>query len=340
MPDSCPQERLRSSYWRADNLEQRLSCQSLLDGHHWFTRERLIYLAGAENYEPELSGLLTISPDLKHYLLTGEQRKPVYSLDFPAELITTAMDWEDLVLPSEILENVEEIHTWIEHGETLLEDWGMKKKLKPGYRALFYGPPGTGKTLTATLLGKSTGRDVYRIDLSKVVSKYIGETEKNLAKIFDLAQNRNWILFFDEADALFGKRTKVSSSHDKYANQEVSYLLQRIEEFPGVAILASNMRGNLDEAFSRRFQSFIHFPIPKPQERLQIWQKSFSKMSKLEKDIDLNEISEKYEISGGGVMNVIRYSSLLALSRKSNEILLSDLETGIKKEFQKEGRTV
>ena len=190
------------------------------------------------------------------------------------------------------------------------------------------------------MLGKSTGRDVYRIDLSKVVSKYIGETEKNLAKIFDLAQNRNWILFFDEADALFGKRTKVSSSHDKYANQEVSYLLQRIEEFPGVAILASNMRGNLDEAFSRRFQSFIHFPIPKPQERLQIWQKSFSKMSKLEKDIDLNEISEKYEISGGGVMNVIRYSSLLALSRKSNEILLSDLETGIKKEFQKEGRTV
>ena len=137
MPDSCPQERLRSSYWRADNLEQRLSCQSLLDGHHWFTRERLIYLAGAENYEPELSGLLTISPDLKHYLLTGEQRKPVYSLDFPAELITTAMDWEDLVLPSEILENVEEIHTWIEHGETLLEDWGMKKKLKPGLPCTF-----------------------------------------------------------------------------------------------------------------------------------------------------------------------------------------------------------
>jgi SpoVK/Ycf46/Vps4 family AAA+-type ATPase len=216
----------------------------------------------------------------------------------------------------------------------------MHKKIKPGHRVLFWGPPGTGKTLTATLLGKATKRDVYRIDLSKVVSKYIGETEKNLANVFDQAENKDWILFFDEADALFGKRTNVSNAHDRYANQEVSYLLQRIEDFPGVVILASNMKGNLDEAFTRRFQAMIHFPMPNFQERFRLWENSFSKHSSLEDDIDLNRIAENYEMTGGSVINVVRYSSLEALRRKSTEILMTDLEAGIRKELLKEGKTV
>jgi len=131
------------------------------------------------------------------------------------------------------MEEVEEIKAWIEHRQTLMRDWGLEKQIKPGFRSLFYGPPGTGKTFTASLLGKSTGLDVYRIDLSLVVSKYIGETEKNLSTVFDQAERNDWILFFDEADALFGKRTQVSSSHDRYANQEVAYLLQRVEDFCG-----------------------------------------------------------------------------------------------------------
>ena len=131
----------------------------------------------------------------------------------------------------------------------------MRKRVKPGYRALFHGPPGTGKTLTATLLGKHTGRPVFRIDLSRVVSKYIGETEKNLSRLFDKAEHKDWILFFDEADALFGKRTEIRDAHDKYANQEVAYLLQRIESYAGLVILATNQRGNIDEAFLRRFQA-------------------------------------------------------------------------------------
>src|SRR5204863_2251929 len=136
------------------------------------------------------------------------------------------------------------------------------------------GPPGTGKTLTAGLLGKEFNKDVYRVDLSQIVSKYIGETEKNLSKIFDRAEHKDWILFFDEADALFGKRTNVQSSHDKYANQEVSYLLQRVEDYAGLLILSSNFKNNLDDAFIRRFHEVVHFPLPDARQRLILWEKS------------------------------------------------------------------
>ena len=133
---------------------------------------------------------------------------------------------------------IEQIKIWLTYNADLLQDSNLSRKIKPGYRALFYGPPGTGKTLTASLLGKQFNKEVYRIDLSQVVSKYIGETEKNLEKVFSKAENKDWILFFDEADALFGKRSNVQNAHDKYANQEVSYLLQRVEDFPGLIILA------------------------------------------------------------------------------------------------------
>src|SRR5690606_1665724 len=152
-----------------------------------------------------------------------------------------------------------------------MKDWGMEKRLNPGFRVLFHGPPGTGKTLTASLLGKYTGKEVYKIDLSMVVSKFIGETEKNLANLFDKAENKDWILFFDEADALFGKRTNVRDAHDKYANQEVSFLLQRTETYAGLVILATNFKNNIDDAFARRFQSHIYFPSPAFGERLKIW---------------------------------------------------------------------
>jgi SpoVK/Ycf46/Vps4 family AAA+-type ATPase len=259
-------------------------------------------------------------------------------MDFPAQLLQTKQEWSDLVLPESTFEQLEEIRIWIDHHDTLLGDWGMAKKIKPGYRALFHGPPGTGKTLTATLLGKRTNKEVFRIDLSTVVSKFIGETEKNLATLFDKAQNKNWILFFDEADALFGKRTSVRDAHDKYANQEVSYLLQRIEEFSGLVILASNFKTNIDEAFTRRFQSIIYFPMPKVSERLQIWQNSFPEKVQLEPKIDLRNIAQQYELTGANIMNIVQYSCLMALSRKENIILLQDLLNGIRKELIKEGK--
>jgi SpoVK/Ycf46/Vps4 family AAA+-type ATPase len=188
------------------------------------------------------------------------------------------------------------------------------------------------------LLGKNTGLDVYRIDLSMIVSKFIGETEKNLANVFDQAMNHKWILFFDEADALFGKRTSASSAHDRYANQEVSYLLQRIEDYPGVVILATNLKSNIDEAFARRFQNMIHFPMPGTEERLQLWEKAFSKNSKLDDGVDLFKIASTHVISGGAIINVVRYCSLMAIERGDNIILGSDIEKGIKREFKKEGK--
>jgi len=180
----------------------------------------------------------------------------------PAQRITTELEWDDLVLSVQAMKALEEIVVWTMHRQTALEDSRMKRRLQPGFCSLFYGPPGTGKSLAAALLGKRTRLEVYRVDLSRVVSKYIGETEKNLARLFAQAESNNWILFFDEADALFGKRTEVSDAHDRYANQELVYLLQRIEDYPGIVILASNLNENIEETFARRFQSVIHFPLP------------------------------------------------------------------------------
>jgi SpoVK/Ycf46/Vps4 family AAA+-type ATPase len=173
-----------------------------------------------------------------------------------------------------------------------------------------------------------------------VVSKYIGETAKNLEKVFRKAENKNWILFFDEADALFGKRTQISDAHDKYANQEISYLLQRLEDYPGLVILASNMKSNIDEAFARRLQSMIAFPMPKARERLRLWNESFSGCSKLEGAMNLKSVAEKYELSGGSILNVVMYSALMALHRGEITILEKDILEGIRKEYEKSGQTL
>lgn len=290
--------------------------------------------------EPFLSGFLTISEEYLLHFVTGLNHKPSYSTVFPAKLLTTALEWEHLVLEDQVMNEVLEICDWLDFKDKLMGEWEMEGKLKPGFRGLFYGPPGTGKTLTASLLGKKTGLDVYRIDLSMVVSKFIGETEKNLSNIFDQALNKNWILFFDEADALFGKRTQTSSSNDRHANQEVSYLLQRIEEFPGMVILATNFEHNIDGAFSRRFQSMIHFPLPGPEERFKLWKQSFSKKVVFEDKEHLRIISEKYELSGGALINIVRYCSLKALKRDSNVILLDDILDGLRREFNKDGKTI
>lgn len=324
----------------ANDLAKRFSLLEIFGEDHYFRKYNILKLSGVQGDEPFLSGVLTISVEYLNYFTTGTSHKPDYNVNFPAKRISTQLDWSDLVLDDDTLEEVMEIRDWIEYGDKLLNEWGMNKKIKPGYRSLFYGPPGTGKTLTASLLGKSAGLDVYRIDLSMVVSKYIGETEKNLSNIFDQAQNKNWILFFDEADALFGKRTQTSSSNDRHANQEVSYLLQRVEDFPGVVILATNLKANLDEAFTRRFQSMIYFAMPNPLQREKLWKQAFSEHTRLASDVKLTEIADKYEMAGGAIINVSRYSSLLALKRGTNEILMKDIVTGIRKEFGKDGKTV
>jgi len=321
-----------------NDLAIRFGLQRLFEPDHYFARHNILRLAPVGD-EPPWKAPLKLSEESLGFFTTGHPRRPDFGASFPARLIETELTWEDLVLHPGTRRQVEEIETWLEHGETLMNDWGMAPKLRPGYRSLFYGPPGTGKTMTACLLGKSTGRDVYKVDLSLVVSKYIGETEKNLSRVFDQAQHKGWILFFDEADALFGKRTETRDAHDRYANQEVSFLLQRVETFDGIAILASNRRDNLDEAFARRFESIIYFPMPRPEERLLLWRRGFSPRARFDPEIDLAKIAAEFTLAGGSIMNVIRYASLEALRASRSEISRDDLLHGIHREFAKEGRS-
>jgi len=324
------------------DLAKRFKYYYLFDQDHPFARRNILFLEGVSEGEPIQSGKLKLNEDYVDYFTTGKTTKPTFSTNFPAKLVTTELNWDDLVLPPETIEQIDEIIAWLKHGRTLMEDIGLRKRILPGFRVLFHGPSGTGKTLTASLLGKISTQDLYRIDLSLTVSKYIGETEKNLAKVFDRAADKRWILFFDEADALFGKRTEISSSHDRYANQEVSYLLQRMEDYPGMVILATNLKSNIDDAFTRRFQSVIYFPSPGKQERKKLWKKAFPEKIKLNESVDLSDLAEKYEMTGASIMNVVRYSCLMALKKNESQIRITpeDIEAGIRKEYFKEGRTL
>ena len=321
-----------------DDLEKRKEILEFFDPDHFFSKCKILWLDEAEEGEPKMSGKLIFSSEYAELMIRGKVSRPQFSMKFPAQIIETEMDWDDLVLNPETHKAIEELQTWITYGNILLQDWGMKKKIKPGYRALFHGPPGTGKTLTATLLGKQTAKNVFKIDLSMVVSKFIGETEKNLANLLAKAEKTEDILFFDEADALFGKRTNVRDAHDKYANQEVSYLLQRIENYNGLVILASNLKSNIDDAFIRRFQSIVYFPLPKAHERLLLWKKAFPSKVRLHADVDLGRIAQKYELSGAEIMNIVQYACLRALYDKKKTIYNDYITNGVLREYQKGGR--
>ncbi|MGB0931486.1 MAG: ATP-binding protein [Chitinophagales bacterium] len=324
------------------DLTARFLSMEMFSDRHVLRKQNILQLKNPKEDGSKTSAKLSISEEYLSLFTSGQSHKPDYSSNFPAQLIVTKMEWEDLVLEDYTLDEVLEIPAWLKHQNTILHEWGMSKRIQPGYRALFYGPPGTGKTLTASLIGKSLKMDVYRIDISQVVSKYIGETEKNMANIFDQAQNRNWILFFDEADALFGKRTATSDSKDRHANQEVAYLLQRVETFPGVVVLATNLKGNIDEAFSRRFQTMIHFRMPNAQQRYRLWQSAFAVQTPLSEEVDLFEIAQKYELSGGAINNVSRHCALSALRRDNGDLRIfrEDVLHGIQREYAKDGRTI
>lgn len=324
----------------ASDLAKRFELISLFDGDHPFARAGILRLVRQDEDEPLFGSALIITSEYLSRCTTGIYHKPDYSMHFPAKLITTKLGWDDLVLAPQVLAEIDNLTTWIKYSTTIMQEWGLERSIKPGYRSLFYGPPGTGKTLTATLIGAAVGADVYRIDLSMVVSKYIGETEKNLANVFDQAQNKNWILFFDEADALFGKRTQTSSANDRHANQEVSYLLQRVEDFPGIVILATNLKDNIDEAFARRFQSLVYFPMPDADQRQRLWQNMLNGKRNLADGIDLQKLAEEYELSGGAITNVVRYGAISALRAQRQSFTVDDLVSGVAKELRKEGKTI
>lgn len=319
-----------------NDISKRVQVSEYFSTAHFFTKENILSLEQLRDGEPRMSGKIILHPDYIDLFTTGTVSKPNFGPDFPAKNISTKLNWDDLILNPKTALQIQDIKIWLDHNDVLMNDWEMSNKVKAGYRALFYGPSGTGKTLTATLLGKQFQKDVYRIDLSQIVSKYIGETEKNLEKIFDKAEHKDWILFFDEADALFGKRTNVQNAHDKYANQEVSYLLQRVEDFPGLIILASNYKSNIDQAFIRRFNAVIYFPMPNPTERYEIWKTSLPAKAQLSDDIDLKAIANKYELTGSSIVSVIHYAALQTIHKKGTSIEKKDLIEGIKREYEKE----
>lgn len=315
-----------------EDMEKKKAVIRMFQRDHWFYTQNILRLEGAGEGEPFLSGQLRPSEEFLSHVLLDREYKPDYNIGFTAKRITTPLEWEDMVLDYDTQEALEEINTWIAYRHTVMEEWGLARILKPGYRALFYGPPGTGKTLAATLLGKKNNMDVYRVDLSMIVSKYIGETEKNLAKVFDMAENRDWILFFDEADALFGKRTSTNTSNDRHANQEVAYLLQRIEDFPGTVILATNLKSNIDEAFLRRFQSVIYFPMPDEELRAELWRKMLPEHW-LGKEADsLVSLAAESELSGGSITNVVRRCALHLIAGGKRTLDRQTLEEALRKE--------
>jgi hypothetical protein len=263
------------------------------------------------------------------------------SLGSLAAKIEARCTWRDIVLPEDSLTQLREICQQVTHRHRVMNEWGFDSKLSlgKGITALFAGPSGTGKTMAAEIIANDLRLDLYKIDLSGVVSKYIGETEKNLDQIFRAATNANAILFFDEADALFGKRSEVHDAHDRYANIEISFLLQRMETYEGLAILATNLRQNLDESFIRRMAFSVHFPFPDESSRLLIWQGVWPAQTPLTMDLDLEYLARQFKLSGGNIKNVALASAFLA-SANGGAVTMEHILHATRREYQKMGKVL
>ena len=241
-------------------------------------------------------------------------RQAVHKLGDLASRIPAAYDWEDVVLPDAQKKLLKQACAHILHQHQVYYRWGFDKKISygRGLSILFAGAPGTGKTMCAQVIARQLNMELYKINLSQIVSKYIGETEKNLRSVFQEARHASCILFFDECDALFGKRSEVKDSHDRNANVEVAYLLQQIEEYDGVCVLATNLIGNIDAAFLRRITYVVHFPFPEPPMRERIYRRMLPAAAPVSEDIDWRFLAEKFELSGGHIKNIVLAAAFMA----------------------------
>lgn len=304
---------------------------------------------------PTLPGLMVaVGKDIQ--LLQKYSEAPLNSKDLSRQVlersrhnlrgITTEVhsnhSWEDVILPDDIRERCRRIEQFAKAQTELAEGWGLGNKLMThrGISALFSGPPGVGKTMVAAIIGKRLGFDVFRIDISRVLSKWVGETEKNLAKVFDEANRTRAVLIFDEADALFSKRTDVKSANDRYSNVEVNFLLQKMETFEGVIILTTNLEKAIDEAFVRRLNFKIRFPEPSEEERCRIWDSMLPEEIELDEDVDLVELSQKFDVTGGFIRNAVIRATVIAYGRHTQRPRLTrkDLLQAISEELQENGR--
>ena len=348
VPFSLPDFDARRAVWQAQmqaaGFPDDPATLDALAGRFILTQDQIAEaVATARN---RLSWIAAVNPG---------QRSPAYAAELMAaaraqtgqDLATLAVkvkpvyQWKDIVLPQDAEDQLHEICDRVGQRHRVLDAWGFDKKLSQGkgVAVLFTGPSGSGKTMAAEVIANGLGIDMYKIDLSGVVSKYIGETEKNLERIFSAAERTNAILFFDEADALFGKRSEVHDAHDRYANIEISYLLQRMEQYDGIAILATNLRGNLDEAFVRRLAYTVRFPLPGEAERLKIWQQIWPSQELLAPDVDLARLAAQFKLSGGNIRNVALSASFFAATEGS-KVTMAHLIRALSREYEKVGKTV
>jgi len=313
--------------FRLTSSEIETAVTAAIDRAHWRAAEQSV------------NDLLTAQPTLQDLFACARARSS-HNLGRFARKMELKYEWADLVLPADQLAQLDEICSRYRHQHVVYGDWGFGRKLSlgRGLSALFSGHPGTGKTMAAEVIANQLLLDLYKIDLSQVVSKYIGETEKSLNSIFQEAQASNAILFFDEADALFGKRSEVKDAHDRYANIEVSYLLQKMEEYDGIAILATNFRKNIDEAFLRRLQVIIDFPFPSEEERRRIWEGVFPREAPIAGDVDFGVLARTIRLAGGNLKNIALAAAFFAAS-DGGVIRKEHVTNATRREYQKLGQS-
>jgi hypothetical protein len=336
-----PTHALRRTEWSAalevEGLAASTSELDALAGRYRLTPERIRQAARSAREACEADGGEGHGPDL----FGAARDQSSADLGAQARRLATRYRWDDLVLPPERLSQLAEICNTVRHRSRVYEQWGFDGKLSfgKGVNILFTGPSGTGKTMAAEVLAGELEFDLYRIDLSMVVSKYVGETEKNLARVFEEAELSTAILFFDEADALFGKRSQVRDAHDRYANIEVSYLLQRMEEYNGIAILATNLQKNMDEAFLRRMHFSVAFPFPSEAYRLRIWEGVWPTAVPRDRSVDPSVLAERFELPGGAIRNIALAAAFLAAA-DGRVITMDHILHATRRELEKMGTVI
>jgi hypothetical protein len=344
LPFPVPAHEHRKRWWRASmNGSGGPGADELADelaGRFLLTPGQIEQAASAARYLASLrSG--SDEPPTRADWFEGARMKSNPALSRLAERVVQPYTWEDLILPPEVSGLLRSILTQARYAHRVYDEWGLGARVPygRGLAALFSGPAGTGKTMSAGILARELGLDLYKIDLSGVVSKYIGETEKNLENIFSEAASANVILFFDEADALFGKRSEVKDAHDRYANIEISYLLQRMESYAGISILATNLGHHLDEAFTRRMQYVVAFPLPGAEDRERIWRGMFPPGVPLNDDVDFTFLARRFDLTGGNIKNCVLAAAFMA-AENGDKISMQHLVQAVARELGKMGQAV
>jgi hypothetical protein len=333
----------RLAHWRDDLRDAHVAPppeKDLADlaALHRLNADQIRAAASAIAGQAALDGTEPGAEDL-YAAARAQSRRELGSL---AQRVQPVYIWSDLVLPADRAAQLREISNQARYRHVVFGQWGFDARLSlgKGLSALFAGPPGTGKTMAAEVIANDLHLDLYKIDLSQVVSKYIGETEKNLAKVFREASAGNSILFFDECDALFGKRSEVKDAHDRYANIEIAYLLQKIDEYDGLCILATNLRQNLDAAFTRRLTFIVDFPFPDEASRKRIWETIWPAETPRSRELDLGAIAQQFKLSGGSVKNVAVAAAFLAAADPAREVRTRHIVHAVRREFEKSGRSM